>query len=257
MGKVSEKDFAEMSGPPARARRPTDAPARRRRRLPRADRKRSREADGRRRGRPTSAGVPDARTGAQACPTRACRMRQPRTTPTRSSASGAARSWRPRDDARVLLLRSGSWALESSRLLASGWRPPRNAGSVADSRARASGAELPDGTVTVRVVREAIGNDAPGQTVRVTIGGSDAARPRPTRRAAPSSPACRWREARRRDGRRRGARRRSRLPSRRRRPARDSRRRHGRAPSAKKQEAAQAAAAPPEGRRRPRRRTAA
>ena len=33
------------------------------------------------------------------------------------------------------------------------------------------GPELPTGTVTVRVVRESIGNDAPGQTVRVTIGG--------------------------------------------------------------------------------------
>jgi len=31
--------------------------------------------------------------------------------------------------------------------------------------------ELPNGTVTVRVVREAIGNDAPGQRVRVTVGG--------------------------------------------------------------------------------------
>jgi hypothetical protein len=30
--------------------------------------------------------------------------------------------------------------------------------------------ELSDGTVTVRVVREAIGNDAPGQTVEVTVG---------------------------------------------------------------------------------------
>jgi len=32
--------------------------------------------------------------------------------------------------------------------------------------------ELKDGTVTVRVVREAIGNDAPGQQVRVTVGGT-------------------------------------------------------------------------------------
>ena len=32
--------------------------------------------------------------------------------------------------------------------------------------------ELRDGTVTVRVVREAIGNDAPGQQVRVTVGGT-------------------------------------------------------------------------------------
>ena len=32
--------------------------------------------------------------------------------------------------------------------------------------------ELPDGTVTVRVVREAIGNDAPGQQVRLTVGGT-------------------------------------------------------------------------------------
>jgi hypothetical protein len=32
--------------------------------------------------------------------------------------------------------------------------------------------ELPDGTVTVRVVREALGNDAPGQRVRVTVGGT-------------------------------------------------------------------------------------
>jgi hypothetical protein len=31
--------------------------------------------------------------------------------------------------------------------------------------------ELPTGTVTVRVMRESIGNDAPGQTVRVSIGG--------------------------------------------------------------------------------------
>jgi hypothetical protein len=31
--------------------------------------------------------------------------------------------------------------------------------------------ELPTGTVTVRVVRESIGNDAPGQTVRVALGG--------------------------------------------------------------------------------------
>jgi hypothetical protein len=31
--------------------------------------------------------------------------------------------------------------------------------------------ELPAGTVTVRVVRESIGNDAPGETVRVSIGG--------------------------------------------------------------------------------------
>src|SRR5688572_26415678 len=31
--------------------------------------------------------------------------------------------------------------------------------------------ELPDGTVTVRVVREAIGNNIPGQTVRVTAQG--------------------------------------------------------------------------------------
>ena len=34
------------------------------------------------------------------------------------------------------------------------------------------GPELPTGTVTVRVVRESIGNDAPGETVRVTVGGS-------------------------------------------------------------------------------------
>lgn len=34
------------------------------------------------------------------------------------------------------------------------------------------GPELPDGTVTVRVVREAIGNDAPGQQVRVTVDGT-------------------------------------------------------------------------------------
>lgn len=32
--------------------------------------------------------------------------------------------------------------------------------------------ELPDGTVTVRVVRETIGNDLPGQQVRVTVGGT-------------------------------------------------------------------------------------
>ena len=32
--------------------------------------------------------------------------------------------------------------------------------------------ELRDGTVTVRVVREGIGNDAPGQQVRVTVGGT-------------------------------------------------------------------------------------
>jgi hypothetical protein len=32
--------------------------------------------------------------------------------------------------------------------------------------------ELPAGTVTVRVVREAIGNDVPGQQVRVTVGGT-------------------------------------------------------------------------------------
>jgi hypothetical protein len=32
--------------------------------------------------------------------------------------------------------------------------------------------ELRDGTVTVRVVREAMGNDAPGQQVRVTVGGT-------------------------------------------------------------------------------------
>jgi hypothetical protein len=31
---------------------------------------------------------------------------------------------------------------------------------------------LPDGTVTVRVVRESIGNDAPGQQVRITVGGT-------------------------------------------------------------------------------------
>jgi len=31
---------------------------------------------------------------------------------------------------------------------------------------------LKDGTVTIRVVREAIGNDAPGQQVRVTVGGT-------------------------------------------------------------------------------------
>jgi hypothetical protein len=31
--------------------------------------------------------------------------------------------------------------------------------------------ELPTGTVTVRVVRESIGNDAPGETVRITVGG--------------------------------------------------------------------------------------
>jgi hypothetical protein len=34
------------------------------------------------------------------------------------------------------------------------------------------GPELRDGTVTVRIVREAIGNDAPGQQVRVTVGGT-------------------------------------------------------------------------------------
>jgi len=33
-------------------------------------------------------------------------------------------------------------------------------------------AELPAGTVTVRVVREAIGNNVPGQQVRVTVGGT-------------------------------------------------------------------------------------
>ena len=32
--------------------------------------------------------------------------------------------------------------------------------------------ELRDGTVTVRVVRETLGNDAPGQQVRVTVGGT-------------------------------------------------------------------------------------
>ena len=32
--------------------------------------------------------------------------------------------------------------------------------------------ELANGTVTVRVVREAIGNNAPGQQVSVTVGGT-------------------------------------------------------------------------------------
>jgi hypothetical protein len=32
--------------------------------------------------------------------------------------------------------------------------------------------ELPDGTITVRVMREAMGNDMPGQEVRVTVGGA-------------------------------------------------------------------------------------
>jgi hypothetical protein len=35
--------------------------------------------------------------------------------------------------------------------------------------------ELPTGTVTVRVVRESIGNDAPGETVRITVGGKASA----------------------------------------------------------------------------------
>src|SRR5688500_18214908 len=35
--------------------------------------------------------------------------------------------------------------------------------------------ELCDGTVTVRVVREALGNEVPGQQVRITVGGTSKA----------------------------------------------------------------------------------
>ena len=66
--------------------------------------------------------------------------------------------------------------------------------------------ELANGTVTVRVVREAIGNNAPGQQVSVTVGGASD-RPRPTRKGAPiHRPPVGWNERHRRsDGGRREA----------------------------------------------------
>jgi hypothetical protein len=66
----------------------------------------------------------------------------------------------------------GIWALGFGILLT----PPAAAQEMPDPSAihgRALPApELRDGTVTVRVVREAIGNDAPGQQVRLTVGGT-------------------------------------------------------------------------------------
>ena len=50
---------------------------------------------------------------------------------------------------------------------------------------------MPNGTVTVRVVREAIGNNAPGQQVQRDRRRARLDRQRPTSRAAPSSPICR------------------------------------------------------------------
>ena len=67
--------------------------------------------------------------------------------------------------------------------------------------------ELADGVVTVRVVREAIGNNVPGQQVQVIIGGTK--RIGHDRRAGPrrvQQPASRRRGARRGDRGRRGAR---------------------------------------------------
>ena len=67
--------------------------------------------------------------------------------------------------------------------------------------------ELPTGTVTVRVVRESIGNDAPGQTVRVSIGGKTVtATTDAMGRAEFNSLAVGPGGARHRDGGRRGAR---------------------------------------------------
>ena len=76
--------------------------------------------------------------------------------------------------------------------------------------------ELPDGTVTVRVVREAIGNWLPGQTVQVRVDGRAVnARTDDQGRAEFSSAAARMRTCGRGDGGRRGAgiRIRSRVPS--------------------------------------------
>ena len=67
----------------------------------------------------------------------------------------------------VTLLGFGFWVLGFGICLAQQMPDP----SVIHGRAIPA-RELPDGTVTVRVVREALGNDAPGQQVRVTVGGT-------------------------------------------------------------------------------------
>lgn len=68
---------------------------------------------------------------------------------------------------RVLVLGCGIWVLGFGIFFAQEMPDP----SIIHGRALPA-PELANGTVTVRVVREAIGNDAPGQQVRVTVGGT-------------------------------------------------------------------------------------
>src|SRR5687767_15833619 len=68
---------------------------------------------------------------------------------------------------RILLLGVGSWFLAVGVLSAQIAMPDP---ALIHGRAIPAG-ELATGTVTVRVVREAIGNDIPGQQVRLTVNG--------------------------------------------------------------------------------------
>ena len=140
----SRKDFAEMSGRlrarAARLLRQLDAGA-----GYRADRTRD-------------------RTSAWKAPlSRACAHRAERTTMrTHVSARDAGKRWRRDRDPGF-----GLWALGARPHCATrGCVRTRHAGPVVDSRARDSGIRAGDGMVTVRVVREAIGNNIAGQQVR-------------------------------------------------------------------------------------------
>ena len=117
---------------------------------------------------------------------------QHRTTPTRGSASTAARNedcaMKPQAFGfRPWALGLVTWAL-CLVTLGSGIARPR---SPCPTRRSFTGTRFrlpnsPHGTVTVRVVREAIGNNVTGQDVRLTVSGSAELR-RPTSRAEPSS----------------------------------------------------------------------
>jgi hypothetical protein len=75
-----------------------------------------------------------------------------------------------RRSARLLALGFGLWVLGFGICPSAGAQQMPDPSQVHGRALPAP--ELPDGTVTVRVVREAIGNNAPGQLVRVTVGGT-------------------------------------------------------------------------------------
>ncbi len=162
MGKIAKADFDEMSRPPARPRAGADASARCRRRLS-TSRSRARL---RRRLATAGAGAEDA-TVRRRRDRGLCRAAGRRTIPTRSSARTAERSCEVGTCARACASASVSLCFVGSGGDARRSRCPIRS-AMAGTPLPAP--ELPTGTVTVRVVRERMGNNIAGQAVTLTVG---------------------------------------------------------------------------------------